>query len=218
MKMMMKSREEESTYIGIGTHGISLFMLVPVFLTFLPGSGRVSFFYFFNSLFLIRRTYTVTSKPVISLPHHPSDHPHLTSCRDKMATATETETETKPTRAQDDATEVMLERAERAHTKPLWLQMARLNPPLPNPRCTPFLWRYADVRPSLVEAGELVPEHQAERRVLMLVNPSRGWLAPPFSSWTAFVIHTTCGGGLCIGDQVKNKYNKKKVSSISYKF
>lgn len=86
----------------------------------------------------------------------------------KMATNTQTETSVK------DATELMLQRAEAAHTKPLWLQMARLNPPLPNPKCTPFLWRYADIRPNLLEAGELVPEHQAERRVLMLINPSRG--------------------------------------------
>lgn len=89
--------------------------------------------------------------------------------------ATTTQTETTSTTKQQDATEVMLQRAEKAHTKPLWLQMARLNPPLPNPKCTPFLWKYTDIRPSLIEAGELVPEHQAERRVLMLVNPSRGW-------------------------------------------
>lgn len=89
--------------------------------------------------------------------------------------ATTTQTETTSTTKQQDATEVMLQRAEKAHTKPLWLQMARLNPPLPNPKCAPFLWKYTDIRPSLIEAGELVPEHQAERRVLMLVNPSRGW-------------------------------------------
>lgn len=81
---------------------------------------------------------------------------------------------TAQTTSQQDATEAMLQKAETAHTKPLWLQMAKLNPPLPNPKCTPFLWRYADIRPSLIQAGELVPEHQAERRVLMLVNPSRG--------------------------------------------
>lgn len=95
----------------------------------------------------------------------------LTPSHWKMATTTQVETKAQ------DATDVMLERAEKAHTKPLWLQMARLNPPLPNPKCTPYLWRYSDIRPSLLEAGELVPEHQAERRVLMLVNPSRG-IAP----------------------------------------
>ena len=37
--------------------------------------------------------------------------------------------------------------------------------------------RYKDVRPHLIRAGQLVPEHQAERRVLMLINPSMGKLA-----------------------------------------
>lgn len=82
-----------------------------------------------------------------------------------------------------DATNLLLRRAEEAYTKPLWLQMARLNPPLPNPKCTPHLWKYSDIRPSLLEAGELVPEHQAERRVLMLINPSRD---APFTTDTLY--------------------------------
>lgn len=95
----------------------------------------------------------------------------LTPSYCEMATTTQVATKA------PNATDVMLERAEKAQTKPLWLQMARLNPPVPNPKCTPYLWRYSDIRPSLLEAGELVPEHQAERRVLMLVNPSRGIIA-----------------------------------------
>jgi gentisate 1,2-dioxygenase len=70
--------------------------------------------------------------------------------------------------------QLMLRTAEANHTKPLWPQMSRLNPPLPNPRCQPYLWEYAQIRPSLLKAGDLVAEKQAERRVLMLVNPSRG--------------------------------------------
>lgn len=64
--------------------------------------------------------------------------------------------------------------ADKVHTKPLWEQMARLNPPLPNPTCIPHIWRYNDVRPILIRAGELISEKQAERRVLMLTNPARG--------------------------------------------
>lgn len=109
-----------------------------------------------------------------------------------MATVTETKT------IAEDATKVMLARAEKAQTKPLWLQMARLNPPLPNPKCTPYLWRYSDIRPSLLEAGELVPEHQAERRVLMLVNPSRGNYADSSANCTPFQ-HTKILG--CLADQ-----------------
>ena len=69
---------------------------------------------------------------------------------------------------------MLLSEGEANHLKPLWLQMARLNPPLPNPTCKPFLWRYSAIRPSLLRAGEVVPEDQAERRVLMLVNPAQG--------------------------------------------
>lgn len=106
-----------------------------------------------------------------------------------MATTTVTQTTTK-----EDATKALLDRAAQAHTKPLWLQMARLNPPQPDPRCAPHAWRYADVRPSLLEAsdlvpesqaerGDLFPESQAERRVLMLSNPSRD---PPFTTDTLY--------------------------------
>ena len=73
--------------------------------------------------------------------------------------------------------EELLELADRLNTKPLWKQMAKLNPPLPNPRCTPHIWRYNEIRPSLMRAGELVTEKQAERRVLMLINPNRGMRA-----------------------------------------
>lgn len=68
----------------------------------------------------------------------------------------------------------LLESVERLHTKPLWKQMEKLNPPLPNPTTIPHIWRYEDIRPSLIRAGEIVDEKQAERRVLMLVNPARG--------------------------------------------
>lgn len=38
----------------------------------------------------------------------------------------------------------------------------------------PHRWRYADVRPLLLEAGRLVPVAQAERRVIVLSDPGRG--------------------------------------------
>jgi len=57
---------------------------------------------------------------------------------------------------------------------PLWPQMVKFNPPQPDPKCVPHMWRYEEVRPYLVRAGELVKEKDAERRVLMLVNPARG--------------------------------------------
>ncbi|KAI1840753.1 hypothetical protein JX265_012962 [Neoarthrinium moseri] len=72
-----------------------------------------------------------------------------------------------------DSGEKLLKELETTATLPLWAQMTRLNPPLPNPKCIPYIWRYGEVRPYLLRAGQLITEKQAERRVLMLVNPNR---------------------------------------------
>lgn len=68
----------------------------------------------------------------------------------------------------------VIQGASKFNAVPLWPQMAKYNPPKPNPKCIPFLWRYDDIRPYLLKAGELVNEKDAERRVLMLINPERG--------------------------------------------
>ena len=91
-----------------------------------------------------------------------------------MSTTTVTMTETNSAPA-IRTEEELLSFVEGLDTKPLWKQMTRLNPVLPNPTTVPHIWRYDSIRPSLLRAGELVPEEQAERRVLMLVNPARGW-------------------------------------------
>ena len=58
------------------------------------------------------------------------------------------------------------------HLAPLWAQMHTLVPPAPAPRCVPWLWRYADVKPVLMEAGQLISAEEAVRRVLILENPA----------------------------------------------
>ena len=73
-----------------------------------------------------------------------------------------------------DSEEQLLAELEASKTLPLWKQMTRLNPPAPNPTTVPNVWKYKDIRTNLGRAGELVPESQAERRVLMLINPARG--------------------------------------------
>jgi gentisate 1,2-dioxygenase len=73
----------------------------------------------------------------------------------------------------EDATKTLLNELEAHHTKPLWAQMAKLNPPLPNPTAIPHVWKYNEIRPHLLRAGDLITEKQAERRVLMLINPAR---------------------------------------------
>ena len=58
---------------------------------------------------------------------------------------------------------------------PLWPQLRGLLPRDKPARSTrPFLWRYQDVRPHLLRAGELTPIEKAERRVLVLCNPGHG--------------------------------------------
>lgn len=91
-----------------------------------------------------------------------------------MSTTTTIQASVANLTSKEEQTEALLKAAEEQHTKPLWTQMTRLNPPLPNPRCTPHVWKYDEIRPNLLQAGELVTEKQAERRVLMLINPSRG--------------------------------------------
>lgn len=73
-----------------------------------------------------------------------------------------------------DAIQEHLRSLESINTLPLWAQMEKLNPSASNPSTSPHVWRYRDMRPSLLRAGELMTEKQAERRVLMLVNPARG--------------------------------------------
>lgn len=81
-----------------------------------------------------------------------------------------------PAQSADSAAQLLQDLGS-CKTLPLWTQMTRLNPPEPNPTATPFVWKYDSIRPNLLRAGYLVTEKQAERRVLMLVNPARG-MAP----------------------------------------
>jgi len=85
--------------------------------------------------------------------------------------------------ASEDATSALLADLESYHTKPLWAQMSKLNPPLPNPTAIPHVWKYDEIRPHLLRAGELITEKQAERRVAMLVNPARN---APFTTDTVY--------------------------------
>ena len=63
----------------------------------------------------------------------------------------------------------------RINTLPLWPSLRALLPRhRPARRTQPVLWKYADVRPQLLRAGELTPIEKAERRVLVLCNPGLG--------------------------------------------
>lgn len=53
---------------------------------------------------------------------------------------------------------------------PLWEREASAM--TPGTKCVPSLWRYAEVRPALLRSIGLISKRQAERRVLVLENPS----------------------------------------------
>ena len=58
---------------------------------------------------------------------------------------------------------------------PLWPALRTFIPQhRPTRRTQPYVWRYAEVRPLLMRAGELTPIEKAERRVLVLCNPGHG--------------------------------------------
>ncbi|KAH7304654.1 RmlC-like cupin domain-containing protein [Rhexocercosporidium sp. MPI-PUGE-AT-0058] len=85
--------------------------------------------------------------------------------------------------SKDEAVQQLFKSLENTNTLPLWAQMNKLNPPLPNPRTIPHVWKYDEIRPQLLKAGELVTENQAERRVLILCNPAR---PAPFTTDTLY--------------------------------
>lgn len=52
---------------------------------------------------------------------------------------------------------------------PLWERTARMQPGSP---CVPMIWHYENLRPLLMRAADLITAREAERRVLVLENPS----------------------------------------------
>lgn len=58
------------------------------------------------------------------------------------------------------------------HLTPLWEVLHALVPPQPASPCVPAFWKYSDVRPFLMRAGELITAEEAVRRVLILENPA----------------------------------------------
>lgn len=54
---------------------------------------------------------------------------------------------------------------------PLWESLHSLVPREPRPRAVPAFWKYEDVRPLVMQAGDLISAEEAVRRVLILENP-----------------------------------------------
>jgi gentisate 1,2-dioxygenase len=58
------------------------------------------------------------------------------------------------------------------HMSPLWEVLGALVPPQPHSPAAAHLWHYAELREQVMEAGRLISAEEAERRVLILENPS----------------------------------------------
>jgi gentisate 1,2-dioxygenase len=59
----------------------------------------------------------------------------------------------------------------RLNLSPLWESLHNLVPKHPKSPCVPAHWRYRDIKPSLMLAGELITAEEAVRRVLVFENP-----------------------------------------------
>ncbi len=64
------------------------------------------------------------------------------------------------------------ERISTQNLTPLWEVLDALVPASPRSPAVPALWRCADLRPEVMEAGRLITTAEAERRVLVLENPA----------------------------------------------
>jgi gentisate 1,2-dioxygenase len=58
------------------------------------------------------------------------------------------------------------------HMTPLWEVLHALVPKEPATPCVPASWKYDEVRPFLMRAGEAITAEEAVRRVLILENPA----------------------------------------------
>jgi len=65
----------------------------------------------------------------------------------------------------------LYQRIDRHNFAPLWEVYHDLIPDEPKTPCKPAIWKWADARPYLMEAGSLITAKEALRRVLILQNP-----------------------------------------------
>jgi gentisate 1,2-dioxygenase len=68
--------------------------------------------------------------------------------------------------------------------KPLWLVLSDAFTAEPNTQIVPHIWKWSDVRPRILEAGRRISAEEAERRVLMYLNP--GLNGSPGATQTLF--------------------------------
>jgi len=74
--------------------------------------------------------------------------------------------------AREARREAFYERAQAQDLAPLWQVIQGLVPREPRSPAAPARWRFATVRPFLLEAADVIGALEAERRVLVLENPA----------------------------------------------
>ena len=72
----------------------------------------------------------------------------------------------------DGQREALYAALEKQSISCLWRARGAAQPTAPRVDSVPHIWRWCDVRPALAQAGDLVTAQEAERRVLMLINPA----------------------------------------------
>jgi gentisate 1,2-dioxygenase len=72
----------------------------------------------------------------------------------------------------EEARRAFYARIGRLGMTPLWEVLGALVPPQPTSPVAAAMWRYDEVREHVMEAGRLITAEEAERRVLVLENPS----------------------------------------------
>jgi gentisate 1,2-dioxygenase len=77
-----------------------------------------------------------------------------------------------PARAQAQERREYYDRIDKQNLTPLWEVLDRLVTATPASATVAALWRYAEIRGPLMEAGRLISAAEAERRVLVLENPA----------------------------------------------
>ena len=75
-------------------------------------------------------------------------------------------------RDQDSQREEFYGRIGEHHLAPLWTRLKSLVPAEPTPVGVAHRWRYAEVRPHVLESARHISAEEAERRVLILENPA----------------------------------------------
>jgi len=76
------------------------------------------------------------------------------------------------TRDLDAQREAFYQRIGTQNLAPLWTRLKSLVPAEPTPVGVPHRWRYAEVRPHVLESARHISAEEAERRVLILENPA----------------------------------------------